>query len=641
VNVSIDGVSAGRVLSHVRTGEWLFKSPKLSNGKHHVTVEVENRAGLKSAATDLAVDINGQRTVILDASNGPVELKASHILGGGSQGFIVTKVHDGTLEKWSATRNSWKKIPTKAFATNPAAVQIAPAIRTISYTDLVRWTPSSTTRGIGQAFKAIPLDKSGGLTEPTPGAGTVPGKVVNLRSKPVQGNGSILTWNALTDGYGGSSTRYSVEVTREDGQTLLYNVPSTVRTVASVEGGTVLQARIWGATNTGAGEVGIYNPVPVNLPPTIAPVEIKTLVNGQIVGTVGAIDPEGDPLTFVLTDIPKYGTVQVNPDGTYVYTPGMDYPGYDSFWLAVNDGDFNGEALVSVGDPSLMNLNSALISRGLTIYNLTSSDLELTDFTHTRRVENVAPVGTVLKLAESTFVSLAQYAFVNNESTSTFSRTNGGFGFVTYFDLLPYATNWGCTFFGTGSYRTEGSTTNKNAALYLLDKDGTTITIPSEQGQEQADVLNQLAESKWVNSSFTPKSFDDTVWTDWKLAASPVLNTSTSPVTTTITATVTQSTTTTLKLSASIKLEVFEVVAITVGAEYSEAWTDTYTFSESVKFTAQPGEKAFIETRQPVKRVIGDYTVQMGNTTWILKDVYFDSPDPDRFMEYKVKTTQI
>jgi hypothetical protein len=319
----------------------------------------------------------------------------------------------------------------------------------------------------------------------------------------------------------------------------------------------------------------------------------------------------------------------------------MDYPGYDSFWLAVNDGEFNGEALVSVGDPSLMDLNSALISRGLTIYNLTSSDLELTDFTHTRRVENVAPVGTVLKLAESTFVSLAQYAFVNNESTSTFSRTNGGFGFVTYFDLLPYATNWGCTFFGTGSYRTEGSTTNKNAALYLLDQARTTIIIPSGQGQEQADLLNQLAESKWVNSSFTPKSFDDTAWTDWKLAASPVLNESTSPVDKTITVTTTQSTTTTLKLSASVRAKVFEVVNITVSAEYSEAWTDTYTFSESVKFTAQPGEKAFIETRQPVKRVIGDYTVQMGNTTWILKDVYFDSPDPDRYMEYKVKTTQI
>jgi len=282
-----------------------------------------------------------------------------------------------------------------------------------------------------------------------------------------------------------------------------------------------------------------------------------------------------------------------------------------------------------------------LISRGLTIYNLTSSDLELTDFTHTRRVESVADVGTVLKLAESTFVRLAQYAFVNNESTSTFSRTNGGLQFVTYFDLLPYETNWGCTFIGTGNYRTEGSTTNKNAALYLLDQAQTTITIPSGQGQEQADLLNQLAQSKWVNSSFTPKSFDDTVWTDWKLAASPVLNESTSPVDKTITVTTTQSTTTTLKLSSSIKTSVFKVVEISVAAEYSEAWTDTYTFSESVKFTAQPGEKAFIETRQPVKRVIGDYTVQMGNTTWILKDVYFDSPDPDRFMEYKVKTTQI
>jgi hypothetical protein len=276
----------------------------------------------------------------------------------------------------------------------------------------------------------------------------------------------------------------------------------------------------------------------------------------------------------------------------------------------------------------------------LTIYNLTKSDLEFENFYATRRVENVAPLGTVLKPAESTFVRLAQYAFETNESTSTFSRPNYE-RFVTYFDLLPTATNWGCTFFRSGDFRTEGSTTNRNAALYLLDPDGTTITIPSGQGQDQADVLNQLAESKWVNTSFTPKSFDDTVFTDWKLASSSVSNNTTSPVNTTITVTTTQSTTTTLKLSASIKLKIAKIVEISVTAEASQAWTDTYTFSQSITVTAQPGQKASIESRDPVKRVIGDFTVHMGNTTWILKDVYFDSPDPDRRSEYNVITTPI
>jgi hypothetical protein len=265
----------------------------------------------------------------------------------------------------------------------------------------------------------------------------------------------------------------------------------------------------------------------------------------------------------------------------------------------------------------------------------------LTDFYAERRVESVAPLGTVLKPAESTFVRLAQYAFETNESTSTFSRPNAQTWWViTYFDLWPTATNWGCKSYGANC-ETEGSTTNRNAALYLLDPPGTTITIPSGQGQDQADVLNQLAESKWVNTSFTPKSFVDTVFTDWKLASSSVSNNTTSPVTTTITVTTTQSTTTTLKLSASIKAHVFEVVEISVTAEASEAWTDTYTFSQSITVTAQPGQKASIESRDPVKRVIGDYTVQMGNTTWILKDVYFDSPDPDRRSEYNVITTQI
>jgi hypothetical protein len=59
-----------------------------------------------------------------------------------------------------------------------------------------------------------------------------------------------------------------------------------------------------------------------NQTPTVAPVQIKTLLTGQIEGTLGAVDPEGDTLSYVLTGIPQQGTVQINPDGTYVYTPG-------------------------------------------------------------------------------------------------------------------------------------------------------------------------------------------------------------------------------------------------------------------------------------------------------------------------------
>ncbi len=389
--------------------------------------------------------------------------------------------------------------------------------------------------------------------------------------------------------------------------------------------------------------------------PTTGPVQIKTLVTGQIEGTLGAVDPEGDTLSYVLTEIPQQGTVQLNPDGTYIYTPGPDYSGADRFTVAVNDGGFNilnpsgswrlAEAVGRVGDDGV-DPSGLVITRALTIQNLTGSDLVLTDFSATRTVNNVAPLGTVLQPAESTSITLTQYAFVNNRSTFFFGRmieVPEGFptpGFSGYFDLEPLATNWGCTG-STNNCQTSGSTTNRTAVLRMLDLPGTVINIPSGQGQQQADVLNQLCGSSSATCTYTPKSFDSTSFTDWKLASDSVSNNTTSPLTTTITVTTQQQTATTLKLSASAKGTVFGIVEVAVTTEASETWTDTYTFSQAITVTAQPGEKVSIESRDPVNRVTGDFTLTMGNTTWNLTDVNFDSPDPDRRSEYNAITTPI
>jgi hypothetical protein len=392
-----------------------------------------------------------------------------------------------------------------------------------------------------------------------------------------------------------------------------------------------------------------------NQVPTTAPAQIKTLVNGQIEGTLGAVDPEGDTLSYVLTEIPQQGTVQLNPDGTYVYTPGPDYSGADRFTVAVNDGGFNilnpsgswrpAEAVGRVGDDGV-DPSGLVITRALTIQNLTGSDLVLTDFSATRTVNNVAPLGTVLQPAESTSITLTQYAFVNNRSTFFFGRmieVPEGFptpGFSGYFDLEPFATNWGCTG-STNNCQTSGSTTNRTAVLRMLDLPGTVINIPSGQGQQQADVLNQLCGSSSATCTYTPKSFDSTSFTDWKLASDSVSNNTTSPLTTTITVTTQQQTATTLKLTTSAKVTVFEIVELGVTTEASQTWTDTYTFSQAITVTAQPGEKVSIESRDPVKRVTGDFTLTMGNTTWNLTDVNFDSPDPDRRGEYNAISTPI
>lgn len=260
VNVSIDDVPVGRVKAHPLTGAWSLKSPRLANGEHTVTAVAECNAGNQSVATSSSFIVEGPRTVMLDSSNGQtVELMASHILGQGSQGFVVTKVHGGTLQKWLPAKNAWKTIPTGAAVAANVRNQTTAPIRTILFSDIVRWTPSSTARGIGAAFDVIPFDKAGGTIAPAPQAGTVPGRLVTPRVVADDGVGTTVSWGTPTDGCGCPSTRYSIEVTRQDGRTLLYNLANTVNRLAVVEGGRVEYATLWAATKSGAGEARSYD----------------------------------------------------------------------------------------------------------------------------------------------------------------------------------------------------------------------------------------------------------------------------------------------------------------------------------------------------------------------------------------------
>lgn len=74
-----------------------------------------------------------------------------------------------------------------------------------------------------------------------------------------------------------------------------------------------------------------------NQAPAITYVPSETsLVDGQIVGSLHPADFDEDAVTFTPTQ-PAHGTVEVHGDGTFVYTPGPEYPGYDTFDVTVSD----------------------------------------------------------------------------------------------------------------------------------------------------------------------------------------------------------------------------------------------------------------------------------------------------------------
>src|SRR6185295_17843171 len=79
--------------------------------------------------------------------------------------------------------------------------------------------------------------------------------------------------------------------------------------------------------------------------PNAAPVAVNdayatnedTAVNVAAPGVVGN-DVDGDPLTAVLVSGPAHGTLTLNADGSFMYTPAANYNGPESFTYKANDG---------------------------------------------------------------------------------------------------------------------------------------------------------------------------------------------------------------------------------------------------------------------------------------------------------------
>ncbi|WP_343574484.1 retention module-containing protein [Pseudomonas sp.] len=77
---------------------------------------------------------------------------------------------------------------------------------------------------------------------------------------------------------------------------------------------------------------------------------ISTDEDTPVSGRLRANDPDGNPLRFDLSDAPRNGTVVVNADGTYTYTPGQNFNGSDSFAVVVSDGQGGRDTItVNVG----------------------------------------------------------------------------------------------------------------------------------------------------------------------------------------------------------------------------------------------------------------------------------------------------
>ena len=77
---------------------------------------------------------------------------------------------------------------------------------------------------------------------------------------------------------------------------------------------------------------------------------IETYKNLPVTEKLRVSDPEGQPMTFTVTRQPRRGTVTIDPDGSFTYTPKKNKVGVDSFVYTAADpaGKISREATVTV-----------------------------------------------------------------------------------------------------------------------------------------------------------------------------------------------------------------------------------------------------------------------------------------------------
>ncbi|HEY8142712.1 MAG TPA: Ig-like domain-containing protein [Kofleriaceae bacterium] len=91
-----------------------------------------------------------------------------------------------------------------------------------------------------------------------------------------------------------------------------------------------------------------------NQPPVATPAELSTWTSTPIVGRLAGEDPDGEPLTFTVAGEPTGGTLLLDEDGSFVYTPAPGTSGADAFSFVVDDSrDTSEEAIVDISIATL------------------------------------------------------------------------------------------------------------------------------------------------------------------------------------------------------------------------------------------------------------------------------------------------
>jgi hypothetical protein len=143
----------------------------------------------------------------------------------------------------------------------------------------------------------------------------------------------------------------------------------------------------------------------LNQAPTVAPVQLTGLTTDDVItGRINAADADGDDIRYRLVSGPRAGSVLLNDDGTYIYTPGARFDGVDSFQVLAIDAGLH------------VNLLNPLRGIGTRASNLINHNAITFDFTYDGEAWTPERRAKLEEVASK----LGEYFRVNRPVTLTF-----------------------------------------------------------------------------------------------------------------------------------------------------------------------------------------------------------------------------
>jgi hypothetical protein len=282
-------------------------------------------------------------------------------------------------------------------------------------------------------------------------------------------------------------------------------------------------------------------------------------------------------------------------------------------------------ASASVASPASV-AKPADLTRGFDINNFSTYRLKLVSVTG-GPFDSTPPIGSVLEPGQAPQHFEMQYNFTHDERGEAEYETVPGNRLV-YAELYDSGFNEPSTACYPAS--TPCSKTSQSLT-FLINDPGTVITIPAGQGQQQAATLQQYCN----NDNAATCKF--TAIGDQAHITSPphvpthgygMKNNTDRVQEIDYEASDTVGTTDSIDISTKLGLKIAKVVNIEVEVRYGHEWTQEDEYTSAVHLSCGPHRACWIEAEDPLLRTTGNFTMTLGNVTWNLDGIYFDSPDP-------------